>query len=536
MKMMKYKVLFNEILAICVVTNLLFSSSEVLPLLSYPLSAKANAMGNTYNSSSWDVFNTILNPAINGVLEKKNVGIATSFLYENTILSYVGYLHPTLTHGNFAINLTYLTSYAAKETDEYNRYTGREFSYTNTVLGIGWGKELILRKVYIGSNVKFVMDNLSSYTRNFLTTTLGGIYKPFNNIYLASNVNNLLNIALNHTEDKLPLSVSIGIGIKPFEKLNFGIDFGRNRSIDNLFNSYAFGIEWLVARQVSIRAGKNNLETSFGFGVNIKNLNLDYAAVLQEYLGVSHKISLDFKFGKSLEEIWAEQMKTVPPSEELEIIEAKLQTEEERKKYFQQLFEDAVKNYNTGHYQQSLANLTKAKEIYPDATDVDIYIERVKLITSLYSVIVNKDKVSRLLIRGINFFINGDNVSAVKVINYASSLAPEDKTILRLLTKIEEKTGVRAEKVESPAGTTLVDKLHNESLISFRKRDYAQVVKICEEILLLEPEDVLAYKRLGSAFYAMGEKDKAIQMWEQALRLNPKDDKLRRMVEDVRKK
>ncbi|MCS7228020.1 MAG: tetratricopeptide repeat protein, partial [Endomicrobia bacterium] len=280
----------------------------------------------------------------------------------------------------------------------------------------------------------------------------------------------------------------------------------------------------------------NNLETSFGFGINYKNLNFDYAAVIQEYLGVSHRISIDFKFGKSLDEIWAEQMKSVPTVDELELVEAKLQTEEERKRYFQTLFEEAVKSYTIGNYKQSLANLTKAKEIYPDATDIDIYIERIKLITSLYSVIVNKDKVSRLLIRGINFFINGDNTSAVKVINYALSLAPEDKSILRLLTKIEEKTGVRAEKIESPAGTTIVDKLHNESLISFRKRDYAQVVKICEEILLLEPEDVLAYKRLGSAFYAMGEKEKAIQMWEQALRINPRDDKLRRMIEEIKKK
>jgi tetratricopeptide (TPR) repeat protein len=199
------------------------------------------------------------------------------------------------------------------------------------------------------------------------------------------------------------------------------------------------------------------------------------------------------------------------------------------------LFEEAVKNYTTGNYKQALANLNKAKEIYPDATDIDIYIEKIKLVSSFYPSITPKDKISKLLIRGINFFVKGDNLSAVKVINYASSLAPQDTNIVRLLSTIEEKTGARAEKIESPAGTTIVDKLHNESLIAFRKRDYATAVKLCEEILLLEPEDVLAYKRLGSAFYAMGEKDKAIQMWKQALKLDPKDEKLRQLIETIKK-
>ncbi|MEN3013377.1 MAG: tetratricopeptide repeat protein [Endomicrobiia bacterium] len=104
-----------------------------------------------------------------------------------------------------------------------------------------------------------------------------------------------------------------------------------------------------------------------------------------------------------------------------------------------------------------------------------------------------------------------------------------------MLTKIEEKTGVRAEKIENLAGTTIVDKLHSESLIAFRKRDYATAIKLCEEILLLEPEDVLAYKRLGSAFYALGQKDKALQMWQQALQLDPKDEKLKNMIENIKK-
>jgi tetratricopeptide (TPR) repeat protein len=524
-----------------IITFFLFTTINVLanvqpyPLLSYSVSVKANAMGNSYNSLVWDVFSTVLNPAVNGVIDRKNVGIASSLLYENTVLSCISYLHPTLDKGNFAVSIVYLGSYGAKQTDEYNRYTRSEFGYTNILSVIGWGKEILLRKLYIGGNIKFLSDNIDGYFRSCFTTSIGGIYKLNNNMFFASNINNLLSLSFAETKDILLVGFNFGFGIKPFENLSLGLDVGKNKDTGNIFDTYSFGLEYTGIKPLSLRAGRNNLETTFGFGVNYKNLELNYATVFQNYLGFSHRIAVDYKFGKTLEEIWAERMKTLPGAEELELVEAKLKTEEEKKRYFQSLFEEAVKNYTTGNYKQALANFNKAKEIYPDATDIDIYIEKIKLVSSFYPSITLKDKISKLLIRGINFFVKGDNLSAVKVINYASSLAPQDTNIARLLSTIEEKTGVRAEKIESPAGTTIVDKLHNESLIAFRKRDYATAVKLCEEILLLEPEDVLAYKRLGSAFYAMGEKDKAIQMWEQALKLDPKDEKLRQLVKTIKK-
>ncbi len=513
----------------------ILANVQPYPLLSYSVSVKANALGNSYNSLVWDVFNTVLNPAINGVLDRKNVGVSSSLLYENTIIGCIAYFHPTLEKGNFSLNIIYLDSYGAKRTDEFNRYLDSEFSYTNILSVIGWGKEILLRKLYVGGNIKFLSDNIGNYSRNCFTTSLGVIYKMTNSIFFASNLNNLLNINLSDTEDVILIGINFGLGIKLFENLSLGLDIGKNRNNSNVFDTYSFGLEYTAMNLLSLRVGRSNLENTFGFGINYKNLEFNYATVIQNYLGISHRVAVDFKFGKTLEELWAEKIKALPGTEELEIIETKLKTEEEKKKYFQTLFEEAVKNYTTGNYKQALTNLNKAKEIMPEAIDLDIYIERIKLVSSLYPVITARDKVSRLLVRGITFFIKGDNLSAVKVINYALNLAPDDSNIMRLLSTIEEKTGIRAEKIESPAGTTIVDKLHNESLIAFRKRDYATVVKLCEEILLLEPEDVLAYKRLGSAFYAMGERDKAIQMWEQALKLNPKDDKLRKLIDTIKK-
>ncbi|MCS7150885.1 MAG: hypothetical protein NZ928_00660 [Endomicrobia bacterium] len=219
-------------------TQLVAIQTQPLPVLYYPLGAKSNAMGNTYSSLGLDIFSTVLNPAVVGLLNRKEVGVTTSLLYENTVLGSVGYLHPTLEQGNFVFNILYLGSFGAKETDEYNIYTGKEFSYNNIITSFGWGRELLLKKLYIGGGVKFCYENLYNYTRGFITTTTGVVYKINHAIWFASNLNNLISLAIGDTEDRLPIGINFGCGLKPFEKLSFGIDIGRdNNDSNNILNN-----------------------------------------------------------------------------------------------------------------------------------------------------------------------------------------------------------------------------------------------------------------------------------------------------------
>ncbi len=506
---------------------------ETTSILNYPLGARVNAMGNTYAGLSADVFSSYLNSGLLGMINRKEVGFATAILYENTIMNYFGYVHPTVDYGNFAVGVSHLTSWGAKETNEYNQFTGNEFSFNSVLFNFCWGREII-RKFYTGGNAKFVSNSLYTYSQNFFTTNIGIIYLVSSAITLGANFNNLFTLTLSDTEDKLPLGVNFGLGIKPFETFILGIDVGKRKTGSSLLDTYSFGLETSIWKMFNLRAGRNNLETTLGFGVIYKNINFDYALVLQDYLGSTHRISLDFKFGKTLEELWAEKIKGMPTAEDIEIVEAKLQTEEEKKKYFQTLLEEGIRDATRGYIKQALSKFTKAKEVLPEATDVDIYIDRVSLVASFYTTIPAQGDINSKILRGVRYFINGDNVNSVKLLSYALSKSPENRTLARLLTKIEEKTGIRAEKIELPSGRTIVDQKHNEALIAFRKKDYARVVALCDEILFLEPEDAEAYKKLGSAFYAMGEKEKAIKMWEQALSLDKKDTRLAEFIKRVK--
>ena len=51
----------------------------------------------------------------------------------------------------------------------------------------------------------------------------------------------------------------------------------------------------------------------------------------------------------------------------------------------------------------------------------------------------------------------------------------------------------------------------------FRGQEYQAVVSRCEEILAKDPENQYAWSLLGSAWSALGEKEKAARVWEQGM-------------------
>jgi Flp pilus assembly protein TadD len=57
-----------------------------------------------------------------------------------------------------------------------------------------------------------------------------------------------------------------------------------------------------------------------------------------------------------------------------------------------------------------------------------------------------------------------------------------------------------------------------------------QAVGTLNDILALEPNDVLALKRLGSAYYSLGRKKQARAAWERALKLSPNDASLKKFL------
>ena len=52
-------------------------------------------------------------------------------------------------------------------------------------------------------------------------------------------------------------------------------------------------------------------------------------------------------------------------------------------------------------------------------------------------------------------------------------------------------------------------------------------------MLIVDPGNAAAYKRLGSAFYAMGNQRRAVEAWEESLKRDPSDRDLRDFLNNM---
>jgi tetratricopeptide (TPR) repeat protein len=516
-------------LSLIVLTGLLprtaFSAGEPGEFMYWGAGGRAMGMGNTAVGIVNDAFAPYWNPGALGTLESREIATFHSILWEETSFSYFSYVHPTLNKGVYGFSLTRLFSGNADKRDDNNISVG-SFNDSQMALGFSWGKNLY-KNIFWGISAKYYSHSLDSFSQNALTTDTG-LFVPVNeSLTLGANIQNVISRMLSETDDQLPLVFRTGAGYKLLNnKLLVALDLthqSRNALIDN----YGVGVEYTINKMLKGRLGKNKEEMTVGFGVDWRNLKLDYAMAMH-YLGSSHRISFNYRFGQTL----SEMRKAGMGEEEAGTEEgnAELELSQER---FREVFQNAIALYRRGLYKQSFDKFNQAKEMDPKDLDVPLYIDRISLLEPIVPQVISPDKTSELLRRGITYFIEGDGKSAVKTIAYSLSTEPDNFTISRVLSRVEEKTGFKADYAKPVSGMSTVDQKLYEALIAFRKKDYSYVITQCEDVLILEPQNSLALKRLGSAFFALGEKEKAMDTWKKAIEIAP-DVKLEELMNKIK--
>ena len=63
---------------------------------------------------------------------------------------------------------------------------------------------------------------------------------------------------------------------------------------------------------------------------------------------------------------------------------------------------------------------------------------------------------------------------------------------------------------------------------------YEYAIFECELVIELEPDNIMAWKRLGSVYYAQGKPNQAKSTWETALKLAPNDEELKKFLQRIK--
>ena len=187
-----------------------------------------------------------------------------------------------------------------------------------------------------------------------------------------------------------------------------------------------------------------------------------------------------------------------------------------------------------GRYEDARLELQALLDQDPGHPQVDGLQSRLEDVERVAKVLTPKDKPTRVAILGLKGFLvfPQDLRLAYDALRYAIELDGHGERFQPFLDLVLDEKPDLAEDAVTP-GMKLMPYLQMVAVHDIYDGKYHRAVARLNEILTLEPDDALALKRLGSAYYSLGEKKRAKDAWTRALKLQPDDKTLRKFLAKV---
>lgn len=120
---------------------------------------------------------------------------------------------------------------------------------------------------------------------------------------------------------------------------------------------------------------------------------------------------------------------------------------------------------------------------------------------------------------------------AYDALRYACELAPSEHSLPKLVKALEEESPRLKLDDTKPANSGVLDHKKDLALHDIYDSKFYLAVKELEGVLRLEPYDVTALKRAGSAYLQLKDYRRARQAWQKALDLSPGDAQLKEYLQ-----
>ncbi|MDH5174098.1 MAG: PorV/PorQ family protein [Elusimicrobiota bacterium] len=474
--------------------------------LSWGAGARSLGMGKAFVSVADDASATYWNPAGLAQIDRKEIAALHAILWADTIYDFISYVHPITGIGTVGGSITRLHSGKFDGRDINNEPT-HEFSDSQTALGASYGKQIV-DVLALGASIKYVTHNLDDHKNGNFTVDMGAMYKSpmVEHLQAGFNLRNLIGLKTGaETEDKLPLTLRFGFNYKLLrDRLALVVDLEKSKAP----LSYHFGGEYWAFQYLAVRLGMDPEEFTVGFGIRYRDYGLDYAFATHE-LGGSHRLSASWRFGPSI----------TAASETMAL----------------EHYKEAVAAYERGLYQRAVEKLTSSLSLDPKNIEAKNKLVKLERVAKIIPKEVKETKRAKLIKQAVLSYLDGDIKLTINALRYLSSMEPEDREVDRLLKTIARVEGVELLEEVTP-GMSLVDQKLYNALNYFYEGKYDMTIREAQDVLTLEPNNALAYKRIGSAFFAMGQREKAREAWEKSLQMNPADRSLKEFLDTWQEK
>ncbi len=314
--------------------------------------ARALGMGGAFTSVADDASTIYYNPAGLGSIPNHEFTLMHATFFEGTQYNYIGWVYPTLKLGGFGIGMMRV---GTDDIVRRNNFVGiGSFGFYNLQLLLSYGNR-IHEKINLGTNLKIVYQSIDHYSDYGLALDFGikaQLTKHISTGFIARDIIPA-EIKLISTTETLPTSIVGGVSYKNSFYDNmvdlitaFEIEKNENRS-----SKVHVGSELTFSNKYSLRAGYDRDNISFGLGYIYNNLHIDYTYKVLDYIDDSHRFSLSFLIGPSVEQRNQSQIKKQKSIGSKLIIDEKAKSFELYKAkadgFFYQLeFDSALSYYN----------------------------------------------------------------------------------------------------------------------------------------------------------------------------------------------
>lgn len=488
--------------------------------LSFGVGGRAMAMGGAYYGISDDASAAYWNPAGLAQLQRKELTTMQATLYQQNKLTYFSYAHPTKGGSCFALSMTQMANAGFEQVDAvFDPSTGQTTDIKNKgafvdqqkAMSLSWAKG-VTETVLFGMNVKQVTRVLGPSSDSAKSLDIGMMKTMGASYRLGLGMQNVFSQVTGDTQDKYPVAIKLGNSLRLFkERLTLAVDANK---VLNGNTDLRFGGEYWVSRWFAFRFGLLGLpavqETDFGFGLNFKSFTLDIAQGIHD-LGSSTRMSVTFRFGQSRADRSTGQVKN--------------------------FIKQGMEAFQEGNFALAAQKFNQAQDAAPGNKQVETMIARLSSVTNYVPQATGGEESQTFIRKGAISYVDGRDLKvAVNSLRYAFNKNPHDEKLLGLLNMIEKEAGVSeiTRRLEGPEQFTWVDQKVFDARQSIYDGHYDAAVRRAQDVLDLEPNNVTALEIMGSAFFLMEQKDKAVAVWRRVLELDPNNRSVREFLQSIR--
>ncbi len=480
--------------------------------VSWGAGAKSLGMGRAFMAVADDASATYWNPAALVRMDRKEVMALHATLFADTNYNFLSYVHPTAKSGVFGANIVRLHSGGFEKINISVDPNSQDivkienvgtFEDSRMAFTLAYGKK-IRENLSIGFAGKYLTQRLDTSESGAITfdmsTFVEGINTTLPEIRLAFAIQNIISSSFGDTEDKMPLMLKMGAS-HSFLKNKLLVAFDIEQSLAARANmGWHLGTEYWLMNYLAVRLGfegeKGIRETTAGFGLKYKDYGLDYAFSLHD-MGLSHRVSGSWKIGDSVSA--------------------------NRAAIISRLLKEAVESYRKGDLLLSHNRLERVLDIDPGNKDAQMMSKKIQIVIGHIDAVVGDTEDAVSTRKGIVSYVEGDDMGAVNAFRYAYYKKPENMKLLSLLNKIEKDLGMPLTEAykETLAGFTIIDQKVFDARQAIIDGRYDKALIKSQEILNLEPNHVTALEIMGSAFFMMDQQEKAKEVWQRVLEVDP---------------